>query len=92
MAPRWQDPEHVAAAEQIGGVLVATLAGYGLADADLIDAIRTLRVALHGFTALERNGGFSLPQSVDATFERLIAALDTTFTAWGLPKAAPVAG
>jgi AcrR family transcriptional regulator len=83
MAPREGDSEHVAAAEQIMGVLVATLSGYGLVGVDLIDAIRSLRVTLHGFTALEDAGGFGLPHSVDGTFERLIDALDATFRAWG---------
>ena len=41
-----------------------------------------LRVALHGFTTLEAAGGFGLPQSVDATFTRLVDALDATFTSW----------
>jgi AcrR family transcriptional regulator len=83
MAPQKDDAEHRAAGEQIVGVLVASLAGYGLSDVDLIDAIRSLRVTLHGFTTLEDAGGFGLPQSVDATFERLIDTLDAAFMTWG---------
>jgi AcrR family transcriptional regulator len=83
MAPREDDSEHLASAEQIVGVLVAALSGYALTGEDLIDAIRSLRVVLHGFTALEAAGGFGLPQSVDGTFERLIDALDTSFSDWG---------
>jgi AcrR family transcriptional regulator len=90
MAPRPDDAEHLAAGEQIVGVLVASLAGYRLTDPDLIDAIRSLRVVLHGFTSLEDAGGFGLPQSVDETFERLIDALDTTFLEWGAGGAGPV--
>jgi AcrR family transcriptional regulator len=82
-APQPDDTEHVAVSEQILGVLVAALGGYRLAGADLIDAIRSLRVALHGFTSLEDAGGFGLAQSLDGTFERLIDALDAAFTAWG---------
>jgi hypothetical protein len=35
-----------------------------------------LRVALHGFATLEREGGFALALSPDETFEQLIALVD----------------
>jgi AcrR family transcriptional regulator len=82
-APEPGDAEHVAASEQIACVLVAALGGYRLAGENLIDAIRSLRVVLHGFTSLEDAGGFGLAQPVDGTFERLIDALGDTFTSWG---------
>jgi AcrR family transcriptional regulator len=49
---------------------------------DAIDAIRSLRAVIHGFVTLEAAGGFGLPRSLDATYSRLIDALDTAFTAW----------
>ncbi|MFK5047943.1 TetR-like C-terminal domain-containing protein [Klebsiella pneumoniae] len=38
--------------------------------------IRYVRSALHGFTDLERVGGFRQSASVDETFTRLVDALD----------------
>jgi AcrR family transcriptional regulator len=81
-APAPGDAEHLAAAEDALAVFRAVLAGYGIAGADAIDAIRGLRAAMHGFVALEAAGGFGLPQSVDASYRRLVDALDTALTAW----------
>lgn len=49
---------------------------------DAIDAIRTLRAVIHGFVTLEAAGGFGLQRSLDATYSRVMDALDTAFTAW----------
>jgi AcrR family transcriptional regulator len=86
-APGPTDSEHIAAGEAAVAVLLAVLDSYHLDDGDAIDAIRMLRVALHGFTTLEAAGGFGLPQSVDATFTRLVDSLDATFARWaGQPE------
>jgi hypothetical protein len=37
---------------------------------------------MHGFVALEVAGGFRLPQSVDASYARLVDALDTALSTW----------
>ena len=76
------DTEHLAAADDALGVFLAVLAGYGITGPDAIDAIRGLRAAMHGFVALEAAGAFGLPQSVDASYHRLVDALDTALTAW----------
>ena len=81
-APAPGDTEHQAAADDALTVFRAVLAGYGINGADAIDAIRGLRAALHGFVALEAAGGFGLPQSVDASYHRLVDALDAALTAW----------
>jgi AcrR family transcriptional regulator len=81
-APDPADAEHLAVAEAAGAVLFAVLDGYHLGGDDAIDAIRILRAALQGYTSLEAAGGFGLPQSVDATFARLVDSLDATFTRW----------
>jgi AcrR family transcriptional regulator len=88
-APAPGDAEHQAAADDALAVFRAVLAGYGINGADAIDAIRGLRAALHGFVALEAAGGFGLPQSVDASYRRLVDALDAALTAWpaGDPQA-----
>jgi AcrR family transcriptional regulator len=81
-APAADDAEHLAASEDILSTLYAVLAGYGLTGTDAVDAIRSLRAAMHGFVMLEAAGGFGMPQSVDATYDRLIDVLDTAFKAW----------
>ena len=81
-APDPADAEHVAAGKAAVAVLLAVLDGYGITGEDAVDAIRSLRAVLHGFVSLEAAGGFGMPQSVDATYTRLIDALDTAFTAW----------
>lgn len=80
-APATDDAEHLAAAEDAVAVLRSALSAYGLAGADLVHAIRSLRVVLHGLTSLEAAGGFGLPLSVAETQRRLIDGLDTTFAA-----------
>lgn len=44
---------------------------------DDVHAARAVRAALHGFVTLERAGGFGRPESVDASFDRLLARLAT---------------
>ena len=82
-APVPDDSEHLDVAGAIVGMLAAALGDYQLRDADLIDAIRMLRAAMHGFVTLETSGGFGIPQSVDATFTRLIDSLDAAYRSWG---------
>ena len=81
-APAPGDAGHIAAGHAAVNILFGVLSGYHLTDDDTIDAIRCLRVTLHGFVTLEAAGGFGLPQSVDETFTRLIDALDTAFSGW----------
>lgn len=81
-APAPGDAEHLAAADDTLGLFLAVLAGYGISGSDAIDATRGLRAAMHGFVALEAAGGFGLPQSVDASYQRLVEALHDALTAW----------
>ena len=81
-APDPGDSEHLAAAADALDIFFAVLAGYGVRGDDAIDAIRGLRAAMHGFVTLEAGGGFGMPQSVDASYHRLVDALDTALTAW----------
>jgi AcrR family transcriptional regulator len=78
-APTPGDQEYADATSQALAVISAALKGYHLDGPDLIHAIRMWRAACHGLASLEIAGGFGLPQSVDATFERLIDALDHAF-------------
>lgn len=81
-APDPDDAEYLAVSEAAFAVLLAVLDGYEITGGDAIDAVRSLRAAMHGFVTLEATGGFGLPQSVDSTYTRLIDALDTAFAAW----------
>jgi AcrR family transcriptional regulator len=69
------------AGERAVRVVRAVLAGYGLAGDDAIHAARALRAALHGFVALEAQGGFGIALAVDESFERLVDLLDRGFQA-----------
>ena len=81
-APAAGDDAHIAAGQAAVSIFLGVLSGYGVTGADAIDAIRCMRVTLHGFVTLEAAGGFGLPQSVDVTFVRLVDALDTAFSGW----------
>lgn len=81
-APDAGDAEHTAAANEVLEIVLAALAGYKLSGADAIDAARAFRATLHGFIALELAGGFGLPVAVDRSFERMIAGLAQTLSAY----------
>jgi AcrR family transcriptional regulator len=81
-APAPDDAEHARVAGDIIAMLAAALSEYKLDEPDLIDAIRMLRATMHGFVTLEIAGGFGIPQSVDATFTRLIDSLDAAYRSW----------
>ena len=67
------DPEDQAATAAAVSVVLDVLGGYGLHGADAVHAARALRSALHGFVSLEAAGGFGLPESLDESFDRLVA-------------------
>ena len=56
-------------------MITTVLAGSGLDGDDVIHAARALRSAVHGFAALEANGGFGLDVDRDVSFRRLVDAL-----------------
>ena len=47
----------------------------GIGDA-AIHAVRAVRSALHGFVALEREGGFGIPLSLDDSYATLVEMID----------------
>jgi len=71
-----------AADRAVVGIVSDVLAGYDLGGDDVIDAIRALRAALHGFVALETTGGFGLPVDIDRSFERLVRGLEAALSGW----------
>ena len=78
-APDPSDAEAVAESIRAVDVLRGALASYELTGDVEIDAIRSLRSALHGFVALEAAGGFGLPLDVDRSYARLVEMLLATF-------------
>ena len=81
-APAPGDIEDVAASDAVVRVVAAVIERYDLHEADVVDAIRAVRSALHGFVSLESSGGFGLPTSIDRSFERLVGALTDALTNW----------
>jgi hypothetical protein len=53
-------------------VIAAVLRGFDLPDSRMVDAIRILRSAIHGFVLLELEGGFGLPDDLERSFSLLI--------------------
>jgi hypothetical protein len=74
------DPELGAAGERAVHTVLAVLRGYDLTGSDAIHATRCLRAAAHGFASLEIAGVFGLPEDIDETYDRFIAALTTALT------------
>ena len=82
VAPDPGDAHGQEAAAGVLAVITSALRAYGLAGDDLTDAIRLIRSTLHGFVALELGGGFKQSRDVDATFARIVGALDAALRAW----------
>ncbi|MET3565006.1 AcrR family transcriptional regulator [Leifsonia sp. 563] len=66
------DAQLVARADETLTVLAGVMRGFGLPDDELVDAIRMLRSAVHGFITLELGGGFGLPDDLDRSYAVLI--------------------
>lgn len=82
-APDRTDPVLAAPAADLLATVTAALHGYDLHGDARVDAVRALRAALLGFTALEAVGGFGLPRDVDRSFDRLLGTLHAGMTAAG---------
>ncbi|MFL6120950.1 TetR-like C-terminal domain-containing protein, partial [Actinophytocola sp.] len=76
------DPALAAAGDKLLDVVLGALRAYDLSPSDTVHAARCLRAVAHGFTSLEAGGGFGLPEDLDQTYDRLIAAV-----LGGLPRA-----
>lgn len=87
LAPNEADAENGA---RIIRATYAVFGDYGLVEPDLTDAVRHVRSTLHGFCDLERRGHFHAERSVDATFARLVAALDVSLSDWPAPAPRPI--
>jgi AcrR family transcriptional regulator len=70
-------------ARRVVSLTTAVLRGYDLPEGEHVHAVRFLGGTLNGYLALERSGAFdhSTP-STDASWPRVIDALDTALRAW----------
>jgi len=76
LAGRHEDDDVRAAAGRVIDTVLAVLRGYGLDGEPALHATRYLRSVLHGFVALEQEGGFAMPIDREASFDRLLDAAD----------------
>lgn len=67
-SPDPDDAETMAVAAETVELLSTIMESYELDGHASVHAIRGLRSLLHGFAALEANGGFSIPVDVDESF------------------------
>jgi AcrR family transcriptional regulator len=75
-APAPGDDELAAAAARAVEVVATVLAGgWGLEGDAIFHHVRVVRAALHGFVAIEAEGGFGLPLDLDESFELLLETL-----------------
>jgi len=77
------DSEDEAAGAAVVAIVLDVLSGFGLSGDDAIDAVRVVRASLHGFISLESDRGFGLPNDVDRSFDRLVAATCRSLAADG---------
>jgi AcrR family transcriptional regulator len=68
----------------------ALLRGYDLTEPDQTHAVRLLGSVFHGYVSLEMGGGFShSAPDTDATWARILDALDTLLRNWPAPPTDP---
>jgi AcrR family transcriptional regulator len=90
-APRPGDAEHEKVAADFIQMFTDVLSGFGLEGDDAIDAIRGIRSVLHGFVSLEAAGAFAMPQDINRSFRRLVAALIDALDHWSAESDAAAA-
>ena len=71
-----QDPELAAAQREAVDAFTRILKGYHLDEEKALHAVRCIRSSLHGFVALEIQGGFGLPLSIEESFDYHLRILD----------------
>ncbi len=84
-----EDPLLTASSRVIDSI-AAVLRGYGITDAEMNHAIRTIRCTLHGFAVLQAAGGFQWSGDPAGTFDWMIGFLDGGLRA--VRSSAPPAG
>ena len=70
------DDPLLAASVRIIGSIAAVLRGYGIGEAEMDHAIRTIRSTMHGFAMLEASRGFQWQADPDESFDWMIRFID----------------
>jgi AcrR family transcriptional regulator len=78
------DDPLIAGGARVVASIAAALRGYGIPDAEMVHAIRTIRSTIHGFALLQQTEGFQLTENPDDTFNWMVEFIDR-----GLRAAAP---
>lgn len=73
-APEPEESELVALSQTLVQMMLLIMASLGLQGDDAIHAIRGLRAILHGFTSLERAGGYKMTLDQNESFHHLLDA------------------
>jgi AcrR family transcriptional regulator len=79
------DDPLLAASARVIDSIAAVLRGYGVGEAEMVHAIRTIRCTLHGFAALQASNGFQWSGDPDETFDWMIGFIDRGLQAIGTP-------
>jgi len=70
------DDPLLAATTRLIDSIAAVLRGYGVGEAEMVHAIRTIRCTLHGFAALQASDGFQWSGDPGETFDWMIHFID----------------
>jgi AcrR family transcriptional regulator len=70
------DDPLLAAGTRVINSIAAVLRGYGIGEAEMNHAIRTIRSTMHGFAMLEASGGFQWDADPEESFEWMISFVD----------------
>src|SRR5439155_16901321 len=70
------DDPLLAASARVIDSIAAVLRGYGVGEAEMVHAIRTIHCTLHGFAALQASNGFQWTGDPDETLDWMIAFID----------------
>jgi AcrR family transcriptional regulator len=79
------DDPLLAASARVIDSIAAVLRGYGVGEAEMVHAIRSIRCTLHGFAALQASNGFQWSGDPDETFDWMIAFIDRGLRAIRMP-------
>jgi AcrR family transcriptional regulator len=74
--PSGPDDPLLAAGARVINSITAVLRGYGVNDADMDHALRTIRSTMHGFAMLEASRGFQWEADPDESFAWMIRFID----------------
>jgi AcrR family transcriptional regulator len=70
------DDPLLAAGTRVIDSISAALRGYGIAETDMVHAIRTIRSTIHGFALLEGSDGFQWSPEPGVSFDWMIEFID----------------